>query len=125
MPMKWPAKLFLVLAILVGLYYGTDRKDHDRWLAALGVSGTSAGKLRAETQRERYLAERAAEQARWRGATQASDDTAAGSGVPLGRDEICAGIQERESLLRAQGKEPDAAMLKMKIFCADEHLRAQ
>ena len=119
MPMKWPAKVFVVLAILVGIYYGTDRKDHDRWLAALGLSGTSAARLRMETQRDQYLAAKAAEEARWRGA--ASNDSGPVGGAPLSRDEICAGVRERETLLKAQGKEADAAMLRVKLLCADHH----
>lgn len=123
MPMKWPAKVFIVLAILVGIYYGTDRKDRDRWLAALGWSGTSAAKLRMETQRDQYLAERAAEEARWRGSKQqaAANPSASLTGAPLSHDEICAGVREREALLKSQGKEPDAGLLKLKIYCADEH----
>ena len=68
MPTKWPAKIFIVISMLVGIYYGADARDRDRWMAALRMSASSATKLRAQNQREKYLAYKAAEEARWRGA---------------------------------------------------------
>ena len=118
MPMKWPAKIFLVIAILAGIHYGADAKDHDRWLAALGLSTTSASKLRIETEREKYLAQRAAEEARWRGATQAATDMAAPPGAVLNRDVICAGVQERETLLKSDGRESDSKLERIKLLCS-------
>jgi hypothetical protein len=117
-PMKWPAKIFLVIAVLVGIHYGADAKDHDRWLAALGLSTTSAAKLRIQTEREKYLAHRAAEEARWRGATQAATDMAAPPGAVLNRDVVCAGVQERETLLKLDGHEPDSKLDRMKLLCS-------
>lgn len=118
MPTKWPAKVFLVIAILLGIHYGADRRDHDRWMAALGLSVTSASKLRVETEREKYLAQRAADEARWRGATQATADTPAAPGATLNRDLVCAGIQEREALLKSDGRELDRKLERTKLLCS-------
>lgn len=118
MPMKWPAKVFLALAVLVGIYCGANAKDHDRWLAALGLSTTSASKLRVETEREKYLAHKAAEEARWRGPTQATNDTGPASAPMLSREVVCAGVQEREDLLKSDGQESDAKLERTKQLCS-------
>ena len=118
MPMKWPAKIFLVIAIVMGIYYGADAKDHDRWLAALGLSTTSAAKLRIQTEREKYLAQRAAEETRWRGAIQAATDMAAPPGATLNRDVVCAGAQERETLLKSDGQALDSKLERIKLLCS-------
>ena len=116
--MKWPAKVFLAIAILVGIYFGANAKDRDRWLAALGLSTTSASKLRVETEREKYLVHRAAEEARWRGATQATNDTVPASASMLSREVVCAGVQDREALLKSDGQEPDAKLERTKQLCS-------
>ena len=118
MPMKWPAKVFLAVAVLVGIYCGANAKDHDRWLAALGLSTTSASKLRVETEREKYLAHRAAEEARWRGSTQATNDIGPASAPMLSREVVCAGAQEREDLLKSDGQAPDAKLERTKHLCS-------
>jgi hypothetical protein len=118
-PMKWPAKVFLVIAVLVGIHYGADAKDRDRWMAALGLSTTSASKLRVETEREKYLAQRAAEETRWRGARKVATDTVdAAPSATLNRDLVCAGVQEREELLKSDGREPDRKLERTKLLCS-------
>ncbi len=119
MPMKWPAKVFLPLAVLIGIYCGANAKDHDRWMAALRLSTTSASKLRMQTEREKYLAAKAAEEARWRGADQVATDTGVVPPAMLSRDVVCAGIEEREALLKSDGRELDRKLLRMKTLCSD------
>jgi hypothetical protein len=36
--MKLSAKIFIVIAILAGIWCGSNAKDRSRWLAALGMS---------------------------------------------------------------------------------------
>jgi hypothetical protein len=119
-PMKWPAKVLLVIAVLVGIHCGAEAKDRDRWMAALGLSTTSASKLRVENEREKYLAQRAAEEARWHGADKvASDvDAAPTAAATLNRDVVCAGAQEREALLKSSGQELDRKLERTKLLCS-------
>lgn len=119
MPIKWPAKVFLAVAVLVGIYCGANAKDHDRWMAALGLSATSASKLRVQTERDKYMAYRAAEEARWRRADKLAGDMDAAPAATLSRDVVCAGIEDREALMRSDGREPDRKLEKMKQLCAD------
>jgi hypothetical protein len=117
--MKWPAKVFLAVAVLVGIYCGASAKDHDRWIAALRLSTTSASKLRVETERDKYMAHRAAEQARWHRADKVASDTDTAPAGTLSRDVVCAGIEDREALLKSDGREPDRKLERMKQLCAN------
>src|SRR5206468_6657287 len=117
-PMKCPAKIFLVVAVLVGIHYGADAKDRDRWMAALGLSTTSASKLRVQTEREKYMARRAAEEARWHEATQAATNTGTAPAATLSRDVVCAAIQDREALMKSDGRETDRKLERTKLLCS-------
>ncbi len=97
MPMKWPAKLVLVIGVLVGIYYGASGEDRERWMAALRLSTTSAAKLRTENERQKYLAEKAAEQARWRWTAQTENDTVLAANSTLGGQETRAVRRSREA----------------------------
>jgi hypothetical protein len=123
MPMNWGAKAFVVLAIVVGIYYGAYSGDRDRWLAALRVSRTSAVKLRMENEQRRVREARAAEEARWRQPVEATAEPHFQPGAGMSREDICAGLREREALLKAKDGKPDASAEKLKLLCADlDHL---
>jgi hypothetical protein len=117
--MKWPAKVFLALAVLVGIYYGADARDRDRWMAALGLSASSAGKLREQIEREKDLARQAAEEARWRAAGQMAGDTDAVPDATFNRDVICEGIEHREALVKGDERETDRSVERMKRICSN------
>jgi len=123
MPMRWGAKAFVILAVGLGIYYGAHPADRDRWLAALRVSKTSAAKLRVEHEQQRAREARAAEEARWRQPVEATDDSHVQPGAGMSREEICAGLREREALRKARDEKLDASAEKLKLLCADlEHL---
>ncbi len=44
--MNLTAKIFVVIAILAGIWCGSNAKDRSRWLAALGMSKRTATELR-------------------------------------------------------------------------------
>jgi len=117
MPITWRAKVFVVVAIMVGICYGATAKDRDRWLAAIGVSHTSAAKLRMENDRRKFLEAQAAQQARWRKAAQAMDESASEPASVLSQEELCASVSEREAMLNAEGEKLDPAGEKLKLMC--------
>jgi hypothetical protein len=109
MPMTWVAKAFIVIAIAVGIYYGSHPSDRDRWLAALGVSRGSATKLRA------------AEEARWSrpGPGEVTTDFRAPTTASMSHEEICAGVRDREALAKTRDEKLDASTEKLKLLCSD------
>jgi len=115
--MTWRAKGFVAVAIMAGICYGATAKDRDRWLAAIGISQTSAAKLRMENDRRRFLERQAAEQARWRNAAQAIDESGSEATSLLSREELCAGLSQREAMLNAQGEKLDPAAENLKHMC--------
>jgi len=117
-PMKWPAKLFLVIAVLAGIYHGASREDHERWLAALRVSSTSAAKLRTDNERQKYLAAQAAEQARWRAVPYTQGDGGAAADTMHSGQDTCAAARARELQMKGEGREPDRELERMMLVCA-------
>jgi len=115
--MTWQVKVFVAVAIIVGGCYGAAAKDRDRWLAAIGISPTSAAKLRMENDRRKFLEGQAADKARWRKAAQAIDESDSEPTSVLSREELCAGLSQREAMLNAQGEKLDPAAENSKHMC--------
>ena len=118
--MKLSAKIFVVLAIVAGVFYGSNAKDRSRWLAALGVSKATATELRIENTRDKFHSDRATEHARWRADDRAPPSEPSQTGVVLSAESVCAGLAEKEQMLRAQGKEIEAAARRVKAACSGE-----
>ena len=124
MPITWRAKVFVLVVIIAGIYYGATAKDRDRWLAAIGISQSSASKLRMENDRRKLLEARAAEQTRWRKAAEAVDESGSEPVSVLSQEELCASLNQREALLDAQGEKLDPAGQKLKLVCdASGHMQ--
>jgi hypothetical protein len=122
MPMTWAAKAFIVIAIAVGIYYGSHPSDRDRWLAALGASRGSATKLRAEKEQRKLEELRAAEEARWSrpGPGEVTTDLRAPTtAASMTHEEICAGVRDREALAKTRDEKLDASTEKLKLLCSD------
>jgi len=122
MPMRWTAKGFIVLTVVLGIYYAAHPADRDRWLAALRISKTSAAKLRADDQRRKSEQARAVEEARWRQPAESAEDPEGRRGTGMSREDICAALREREVLLRAKDEKIEASAEKLKLLCTDLQL---
>lgn len=76
-----------------------------------------------ENEQQRARDARAAEEARWRQPVEATDDSHVQSGAGMSREDICAGLREREALRKVKDEKLDASGEKLKLLCADlEHL---
>jgi hypothetical protein len=115
--MKTPTKIVVVIAIVAAIWYGSNAKDRARWLAALGVSRATATELRIENTRDKFHADRAIEQARWRTDARAQPVEAVQTGVVLSVESVCAGVADKEAMLHAQGKELEASARRIKAAC--------
>ena len=118
--MKLFTKLFVVIAVIAGVGYGSTPKDRSRWLAALGFSKATATELRIENTRDKFHADRAAEQARWRSDEHAHPVEAAQPGVVLNVEKVCAGLAEKEAVLQAQGKDIEGSARRIKMACSGD-----
>jgi hypothetical protein len=121
--MKLSAKLFVVSAIAVAVWCGSSPKDRLRWLAALGMSKATATELRIENTRDKFHADQAAEQARWRGDDRAQPAEPTRADVVLNAEAVCNGLAEKEQMLHAQGKQIEDAARRIKAACSGESIR--
>jgi hypothetical protein len=121
--MKLSWKIFAVAIVVSGIAYGSNAKDRARWLAALGVSQATATQLRVENSRDRYHADRAEEQARWRANDHVQPADVSAKDTVLSSEDVCKGLAAKEDLLRGQGKAAEAASQRIKAVCGGDSSR--
>jgi hypothetical protein len=70
-----------------------------------------------ENSRDRYHADRAEEQARWRADDHVQPADVSAKGSVLSSEDVCKGLAAKEELLKGQGKAAETASQRIKVAC--------
>jgi len=118
--MKLWTKIIILVAIFAAVAYGSNAKDRNRWLAALGFSQVAATEMRIENARAKFHAARVEELSRWRSDARAEQASGATAGSVLTPQDVCTGLAQKQELLRNQGKEIEASLRRMQAVCSGD-----
>ena len=116
MPLKWTAKVLVVLAVIVGVYFGATSGDCDRWFSALRLDRHATAKLRAERERQHARELQAADEARWR---KPADRDPEQDDRVLTREDICAALREREASRQTREDKVQFQLKLLKLRCEE------